>query len=266
MQVWIIGGSSGIGFSTLKKLQMSGHEVVCLSRKEPPSNVEWYKLDLNWSGEKIDCMLTELMAFKGGLIDCSYEQIMKLPIRKRWFHLKRGCPDWVVVSSGMGAQMNVGSWHDKEWLDCANNIHAGMDEIMNVNLKGVMWAVNTICVRGMRRKRGIGKIVIVGSTMADHGARGQEIYAATKAGLRGYVKSACRILARKGILLTLFEPGWTATPMTAGLPAWQRSSVIKSIPAKRMATSNEMAQMIVGILANFSEFAAGSIIQAGGGI
>lgn len=266
MKVWVIGGSSGIGEACVQLLLQQCHEVICLSRREPTINIPWIPLDLSWQGEKIDETIVEAMAHQGGLEEFTFEQIMKLPFRKRWFHLKRGCPDWVIVSSGMGAQMSVGSWKSKSWIGCDNEKHAGMDELFDVNLKGVMWAVNSICWRAMRRKRNIGKIFIIGSTMADHGARGQEIYAAAKAGLRGYVKSACRILARKGVLLGLIEPGWTYTPMTNNLPNWQNKSVIKSIPAKRMATAGEMAQMIVGTISTYTSFAAGTIIQLGGGI
>jgi NAD(P)-dependent dehydrogenase (short-subunit alcohol dehydrogenase family) len=64
------------------------------------------------------------------------------------------------------------------------------------------------------RRQGGGSIVNIGSIAGEMGTSG--LYSATKFGLRGLSDSVRRELGPEGIAVTLIEPGYIRTPLTAG--------------------------------------------------
>ena len=73
------------------------------------------------------------------------------------------------------------------------------------------------------RRRG-GSIVNIGSVGGEMGTSG--LYSATKFGLRGLSDSVRRELRPEGIAVTLIEPGYIRTPLTAGRPGRMSSPEI----------------------------------------
>jgi NAD(P)-dependent dehydrogenase (short-subunit alcohol dehydrogenase family) len=63
------------------------------------------------------------------------------------------------------------------------------------------------------KEAGRGSIINIGSVAGEIGANG--IYSATKFGLRGVTDSVRRELAGTGVQVSLIEPGFIATPLTA---------------------------------------------------
>lgn len=65
------------------------------------------------------------------------------------------------------------------------------------------------------RKRGRGRIVMVGSMLASFPLAYRSSYVATKAALAGFSHAARRELAPRGVWISTVEPGWTHTGITA---------------------------------------------------
>ncbi len=101
---------------------------------------------------------------------------------------------------------------------------ADVDRMIDVNLRApirLMRAVVPVMLEQSRAAgsrsgavRGAGQIVNIGSVAGEVGISGT--YSATKFALRGMTDSVRRELAGTGIGVTLVEPGYIATPLTAG--------------------------------------------------
>lgn len=250
MKAWVFGASSGIGLGITEKLLLEGWDVIGFSRKPSPIPIKHYSFDLYNTGEEIAQYLNNTLMIEGlGEEDVDNIEYMlksnyKPGWRKFWHLSKVGAPDLAVISAGYGAYMNLSQWHDDDWIDCKQSKHLGIDSMIHLNLTSKMWVCNTL-LRAMRRKRK-GKILIIGSRVAGNGSNGLEVYGACQSGLRGFIKSASRHPAKRGVILSLYEPGWTDTPMSQNLaPHIMKSSIDKW---GQMATVKEVASNVYAFI------------------
>ena len=63
-----------------------------------------------------------------------------------------------------------------------------------------------------------GAIAVIGSVAGDRGRQSNYVYGSAKGGLRVFVQGLRHRMGPKGVAVTLVEPGFVDTPMTAGLP------------------------------------------------
>lgn len=82
--------------------------------------------------------------------------------------------------------------------------------VLDVNLNGVVWCYQAV-VPGMMARRG-GAIVAFSSGLAGQGWPGASAYAATKAALVAFVKSAAKEVAPHRVRVNLISPGVIDTP------------------------------------------------------
>jgi 3-oxoacyl-[acyl-carrier protein] reductase len=108
--------------------------------------------------------------------------------------------DILVNDAGVYLKALVVSKTEEEW-----------DRTLNVNLGG-----NFLCARAfvpaMRRQKG-GRIISIASSIAHSGAREFADYAASKAGIIGFVKALARELGTDGITVNAICPGSANTDM-----------------------------------------------------
>jgi 3-oxoacyl-[acyl-carrier protein] reductase len=97
------------------------------------------------------------------------------------------------------------------------------------------------------RERGYGRVVNVTSYTGVHDNVGQANYAAAKAGIIGFTKTAAKELARFGVTVNALLPN-AQTQMVASIPEEQRARIVATIPLQRFGEPAEMAAA-VGILA-----------------
>jgi len=258
MRVWIWGGSKGIGAALAQRFIRGGDDVLCLSRTQPDFECTWEPFDVDRPGEAIasDVAQMILAAGMGINLDDLYLRALKLPIRSRWLYERRGAPDVAILSAGIGAYLRQDLWRDDWWRDSSGKRQAGINSIIRTNLASRMWITNAL-VRAMRRRRS-GQIILIGSRVSTRGAHALEVYAATQAALRGYVYSACRHPAKRGVTIALAEPGWTLTPMTASISAHVARAIENELGP--MMSAEEVADQIV---AHLPRFAAGEVLEIG---
>jgi NAD(P)-dependent dehydrogenase (short-subunit alcohol dehydrogenase family) len=143
-------------------------------------------------------------------------------------------------------------------------------KVVDTNLGGTFHLVQAV-LPGMRR-RGAGRIVVVSSEWGVTGWPGATAYAASKAGLISLAKTLGRELAPEGIIVNALAPGVTDTPQLevdardAGVDlATMHARYAEDIPLGRIATVEEMAE-VVALLADFRLSAmVGQVVQANGG-
>ena len=115
--------------------------------------------------------------------------------------------------------------------------------------------------------RGSGVIVNTASQLAFHGSATRAAYAAAKAGLVQFTKSAAAEWAPHGVRVVALAPGRTLTPMTAPLLSTeeQRTEGLKHIPAGRYGSREEMAKLTLFLASDAASYIVGETLVADGG-
>jgi acetoacetyl-CoA reductase len=112
---------------------------------------------------------------------------------------------------------------------------------------------------------GYGRIVNISSVIGVHGNFGQANYAAAKAGIIGFTKSAALELARKGVTVNAIAPGFIETEMIAAMPDEVRARILERIPMGRFGSPEEIAQA-VEFLVSHGDYITGQVIAIDGGM
>lgn len=135
------------------------------------------------------------------------------------------------------------------------------DNVVDVNLKGAFHFIKLVYPVMMRRRTG--RIINISSVSGLMGNAGQANYAASKAGIIGLTKSVAKELAARGVTCNAIAPGFIKTDMTQNL---EGSDLVKSIPAKRMGTADEVAQLCVFLASDAAGYITGEVIRIDGGL
>ena len=138
------------------------------------------------------------------------------------------------------------------------------DDVLDVNLKGTF--NTTKSVSSIMVKQKYGKIINISSVVGIAGNSGQCNYAASKAGVIGFSKSVARELSSRNINVNVVAPGYIETDMTKNLPDKVKEEIIKSIPMKRIGSPKEVANLVLFLSSNLSDYITGQVINVDGGM
>ncbi|MBN2365066.1 MAG: 3-oxoacyl-[acyl-carrier-protein] reductase [Calditrichaeota bacterium] len=138
------------------------------------------------------------------------------------------------------------------------------DTVINVNLRSVYNYTRAV-IRHMIKQR-YGRIVNISSVVGLIGNPGQANYAASKAGIIGFTKSAAREFASRGITVNAVAPGFIDTEMTRQLNEKQRETLIQNIPLKRLGTPEDVARVVAFLCSDDAEYITGQVINVDGGM
>jgi short-subunit dehydrogenase len=116
--------------------------------------------------------------------------------------------DLVIANAGVGGERVIATGAG-EPLSVAH-------EIVATNILGVVNTVVPLLPRFVAR--GQGHVVIVSSLAAYIGLPQAPLYSASKAAIRVYAQGLRRLLASRGVAVTVVCPGFVDTPMSASLP------------------------------------------------
>lgn len=141
------------------------------------------------------------------------------------------------------------------------------DRAIAVNLKGVFNCLKYELQQIKKQGRG-GAIVNCSSTGGIIGTAGMAAYTAAKHGVIGLTKCAALEYAAKGIQINAICPGVTETPMVAKAVAdvpEHMAAIMNNIPAKRFASSEEIAAMVLWLCSEGAGFMIGQAVIVDGG-
>jgi 3-oxoacyl-[acyl-carrier protein] reductase len=164
-----------------------------------------------------------------------------------------GAPAILVNNAGITRDTLIMRMKDEDW-----------DKVLDVNLKGAFLTVRAFS-RAMMKAR-YGRIVNVSSIIGQTGAAGQANYAAAKAGLIGLTKSIAKEYGSRGITCNAVAPGFIETDMTADLPAEVREHVLKTAPAGRLGTGEDIANAVLFLASPQSAYITGQTLTVDGGL
>jgi 3-oxoacyl-[acyl-carrier protein] reductase len=127
------------------------------------------------------------------------------------------------------------------------------------------WYLTKLVLRRFMLRQEAGRIVNVTSVVGHTGNPGQVPYTMVKAALDAFTKSLAQELAGRPILVNSVAPGFIDTDMTAELPESVRAAILARIPAGRMGTPEEVAE-VVAWLATGATYVNGTVIHVNGGL
>ncbi|MBA1159164.1 acetoacetyl-CoA reductase [Microvirga mediterraneensis] len=135
--------------------------------------------------------------------------------------------------------------------------------VIDVDLGGCFNMCRTV-IETMRERQ-FGRIVNISSVNALSGQAGQTNYAAAKAGVIGFTKALALEGASRGITVNAIAPGYTDTAMVAAVRPDILKSIIDGVPAKRLATPEEIARGVVFLVSDDAGFITGETLSINGG-
>src|SRR5581483_5684668 len=142
---------------------------------------------------------------------------------------------------------------------------AEWDRVLTVNLKSVFLAVRA-CLPRMREQRS-GRIVITSSITGPRVAiPGLTHYAASKAGINGFIRAAALELAPHGITINGVEPGSVRTPgfMSLNNEA-DAEATAQAIPLKKLAEPEDIGYAMLFLASDEARYITGQTIVVDGG-
>lgn len=138
------------------------------------------------------------------------------------------------------------------------------EAVIDTNLKGVFYCTKAAAKLMMKKRSG--RIVNMSSVVGLIGNAGQTNYAASKAGVLGFSKSAAKELAARGITVNMVAPGFIDTDMTAVLADKVKEAMVKEIPLRRMGRPEDVANAVLFLVSDCSSYITGQVINVDGGM
>lgn len=214
----VTGASGAIGRAIAVNLAMSGATVVGIARDRA----------------KLDALVAEISAFGGQAEAHSVDLSATDDLRRLAADME---PIDILVNNAGGSsrQKNALSWEQTE---------ATIDEILGVNLRAVIMTTALFGARMVEAGRG-GRIVNLGSTVAVGGLARFSEYAAAKAGVVGFTRSAALEYGPHGITVNCVSPGIVQRGQISAAHA--EATIAKAV-LPRLGAAEDIAGM-VGFLA-----------------
>jgi 3-oxoacyl-(acyl-carrier-protein) reductase len=163
-----------------------------------------------------------------------------------------GNVDVLVNNAGITRDRSLAKMSQDEW-----------DTVIETNLSSVFHMTARVLPHMVQAR--FGRIVNISSVVGLHGNYGQANYAAAKAGIVGFTKTAALELASKGVTVNAIAPGFIATQMIAAMPDDVRARILEKIPMGRFGRPEEIAEL-VAFLVTKGEYITGQVIAIDGGL
>jgi 3-oxoacyl-[acyl-carrier protein] reductase len=230
MNILITGASRGIGAAAYALLKSTGHNVLGHSSRGSDELIAGDLSDAAAPAQIWEAALARL----GGSID-------------------------VLVNNAGIYESADETASDAEW-------HSAWARTMTINLQSAA-DLSRLAIRHFREREGsVGRIVNVASRAAFRGDSPQHWhYAASKAGMIGMTRSIARGYAAEGILAFAVAPGFTVSEMTEEYLAGRGGAqIVADIPLGRVATTDEVAEVIRWLATEAPASATGSVVDVNG--
>ncbi len=137
------------------------------------------------------------------------------------------------------------------------------DKVIQVNLNAYFYTVKAAVPYFLQQKSG--KIINISSVTAWRGMFGQTNYAAAKAGIIGFNRSAALELARYNVTANVVAPGYTRTEMYESIPEKTKEGILAQIPLGRVCEPGEVARAVRYLIVD-GDYMTGTTLNISGGL
>jgi 3-oxoacyl-[acyl-carrier protein] reductase len=241
-RVLVTGGSRGIGAEVVRAALGYGADVAFTYR----TNAE--AADAHVAGMRATFPERRCTAFRADVADA---QDMRRVLSEVMEVLGR--IDVLVNNAGVARDAAFARLRQEDW-----------NEVINTNL-GSMYNVTQPLIMAFVRQRS-GSVVNMTSIVGLYGAGGQASYAASKAGIVGITKALAKEVGAFGVRVNAVAPGLIDTDMLAAMPPERLAQLTARIPAGRLGTAGDVAEVVSFLASDRSRYVTGQVIEVSGGL
>ena len=242
-RVAITGGGSGIGLAVTRAFLGAGARVEIIDRNPSTQDVA-ASLDAGPARGRVRAHLADVR-------DRTSMQRVADSIAR-----DGGGVDILVPNAGVNVRAAL--------LDLTD---ADIDTIVSTNLVGVIVTMQVFVP--LMKGSDAASIVVTSSAIAEHGMVLRSVYAATKAGVSGLVRSAALEWGPTGIRVNAVAPGVIATPLTQAYMDQfpERADAARTgVPLGRIGTPEDVADVVLALAGRPSRFITGQTVYVDGGL
>ena len=234
----VTGASRGIGAAIAKMLAARGAIVVAAARGENSApTVEAIRA----AGGIADVLTLDVT--DSGAVTAAIAAVVE----------RHGRLDILVNNAGITRDQLMLRMKRDDW-----------DAVLATNLTSA-YTLTQAALKPMIRQRS-GRIICISSVVGQSGNAGQANYAASKAGLIGFVKSVALEVASRNVTVNAVAPGMIETDMTEAIPDKAREALLGRIPIGRLGTSDEVASAVAFLASDEAAYITGQVLGVNGGM
>jgi NAD(P)-dependent dehydrogenase (short-subunit alcohol dehydrogenase family) len=236
----VTGGNSGIGLATAKRLHEEGARVVITGR----------------DAKTLDAAVS---AIGDGSLAIQSD-VSKLEDIDRLFSVvesKVGKVDVLFANAGIA-----------KFAPYTASQETLFDELFATNVKGVYFTLQ----KALPHLNNGGSVIVNTSVVASKGTENMGIYAATKAAVRSFARTAASELRDRNIRVNAVAPGPIATPIfgRSGLSEEQiegfKAGISERVPLRRIGRPEEIASAVAFLASDDASYITGIELNVDGGM
>lgn len=137
-----------------------------------------------------------------------------------------------------------------------------IDDLVDVNLKGSIACCREFVKHAMDRG---GKIVLIGSFVANYGCACESVYSASKAGIVGFCKALANELGNFNFNVNIVNPGFIDTKMNNNLSSAEKEDIEDMTPLMRLGQARDVAEAVAFLSEDSGNFITGQLLNVDGG-
>ena len=235
-KIIVTGASGGIGNSIVEKLYNNGADILATGTRDEKlnelkqkfKNIKTLKFDIS-DHNKIEEFLNTATKDLEGSLDC------------------------IVNNAGITKDNLTIRMSMEEWT-----------KVIDINLTST-FLMSKFAIKKMLKNKS-GKIINITSVVGHTGNIGQANYTASKAGIIAMSKSLAIEYAKKNININCISPGFIKTVMTDKIDEKYKDSIISRIPSARLGEPDDVANAVLFLASNQSDYINGETLHVNGGM